>query len=132
MSDLLSAASLFLAVIGLLYSAWYKEMTDALTMTISDYKDDRGPEIHNLKVVYQTRALPLAFASGILAMILFIDLISITLEAVLLFANKGFSAIKSYDAVKTLFWVIALSSILLAVHILQVAYQLCLRWKKAY
>ena len=71
MSDLLSAASLFLAVLGLLYSAWYGEIRETLDIPAPDYKPDRGPVISKVKVAYYTRALPLVVGAATVSIILF-------------------------------------------------------------
>jgi len=51
MNDLLSAASLFLAVIGLLYSTWYDEITRALLLEAPEHKEDRRPNIKQVGFV---------------------------------------------------------------------------------
>jgi len=130
MSDLLSAASLFLAVIGLLYSAWYVEITKAIAMTVPKHKDDRGPAIRETRTAYRTRALPLAVASVTLAVVLFPDLVLIGVSAVRTVAEKGISAVKLFDAVRTLYCAIAVTSIGLGVHTSRLAWRARARWKK--
>jgi len=130
MSDLLSAASLFLAVIGLLYSVWYGEITKAIALTAPQHRDDRGPVIRETKTAYQTRALPLAMASVTLAIVLTPDLVSVAVSAFRAVSQEGVSAVNLYDAVRTLFCAIAVTSIGLAAHTLRLAWRTRARWKE--
>lgn len=130
MSDLLSAASLFLAVIGLLYSVWYGEITKAIELSAPTHREDRGPVIRNVKTVYRTRALPLAVASMTLAIILTPDFVSVVWFSFRIFSDKGISAFILFDAVKTLFCAISITSICLSAHTLRLAWQTRVHWKK--
>src|ERR1700687_3530403 len=103
MSDLLFAASLFLAALGLLYSAWYGEIRETLDIPAPDYKPDRGPLISKVKVVYYTRALPLVVGAATVSIILFPDLLRTLWSSFQAYRDRGFGAIESYDAVRTLF-----------------------------
>jgi len=130
MSDLLSAASLFLAVIGLLYSVWYGEITSAIALTAPKHKDDRGPVIRQTKTAYQTRACPLAIASLTLAIVLIPDLVSVAVSAFSTVSQEGVAAIKRFDAVRALFCAVAVTSIGLAVHTFRLAWRIRARWKE--
>lgn len=130
MSDLLSAASLFLAVVGLLYSVWYGEITKVLVRSVSEHKDDRGPIIRETRAVYLTRALPLALASLVLAVVLFPDLVAVLVSTFRTVFQKDTSAACIFDAVKALFCAIAVTSIGLAAHTLHLAWRTRSRWKK--
>lgn len=129
MSDLLSAASLFLAVIGLLYSVWYGEITMALATDVPKHREDRGSAIREMRTVYRTRALPLALASVTLAVVLIPDLVSVVLSAINAVSQEGAAAITLFDAARALFCAIAITSIGLAAHTLQLAWRIRARWK---
>ncbi|OSC31540.1 hypothetical protein B8W69_03580 [Mycobacterium vulneris] len=60
--DLLSAASLLLASVGLLFSAWQAEITSAVEVSIKGMRADRGPRISQVKQALLFRALPLLLA----------------------------------------------------------------------
>lgn len=130
MSDLLSAASLFLAVIGLLYSVWYGEITKALALGVPKHQDDRGPAIDGTRTIYRTRALPLALASITLAVVLVPDLISVVGTTLNAIAREGVSAISLFDAVRALFCAVAVTSVSLAVHTSRLAWRVRSRWKE--
>lgn len=116
MSDLLSAASLFLALIGLLYSVWYEEITRAITMHVPPHEADRGPAVRELRRVTRTRALPLFMSSILLAIVLTPDLLAVIVSGIHRAVADRFGALKHYNAVKTLFAAIAVTSIGLAIH----------------
>ncbi len=116
MSDLLSAASLFLAVIGLLYSVWYGEITTAIAMRVPTHAADRGPATRELRRVARTRALPLFMSATLLASVLMPDLIAVIYSAIRRVAFDHLGALRYYDAVRMLFAAIAVTSVGLAIH----------------
>lgn len=116
MNDLLSAASLFLAVLGLLYSAWYSEIRETLALQAPDYKDDRGPLIERVRAAYWTRAVPLAFGAVALALILTPDLVRTVWSFGAALWTVGLKTLATYDAVRTLFCAIAAMTIGFAIH----------------
>jgi hypothetical protein len=60
--DLLSAASLLVASVGLLFSVWQPEITSALAVSNKGLRADRGPRITQVKQALLYRALPLLLA----------------------------------------------------------------------
>lgn len=116
MSDLLSAASLFLAVLGLLYSAWYAEITEALNLKAPDHVEDRKPVIRRVTDAYHTRALPLAVGATCVSIILLPDLVRSLSSSWRQYRDYGVGAIASYDAVQTLFCAICAMTFGFALH----------------
>jgi hypothetical protein len=124
MNDLLSAASLFLAVLGLLYSAWYAEINECLKTTTPQFKRDRGPLISRVEIAYYKRARPLAVGAVAVSLILFPDLLRTLWSSYRVYRGQGFCAIKSYDAVRTLFCSIWAMTFVFARHALLLAKKL--------
>jgi hypothetical protein len=60
--DLLTAAGLLLATIGLVFSAWYPEMTAAIGLDAPRHRLDRDPQIATVRSALWTRAIPLLIA----------------------------------------------------------------------
>lgn len=60
--DLLSAAGLLLATLGLLFSAWHPEVTAATEVSSRGKLADRGPRIAQVKQALFFRAIPLLVA----------------------------------------------------------------------
>jgi hypothetical protein len=60
--DLLTAAGLLLATIGLVYSVWYPEMTAAIGLDPLRHRLDRDPQIATVRSALFSRAIPLLAA----------------------------------------------------------------------
>lgn len=116
MGDVLGAASLFLAVLGLLYGAWYREIVAAESMHIEPYRANRDPDIEQVKAAYESRSLPLAVGSVALALILAPSFVETLVRAVRAIAGSGLGAIHSYDVVGTLFCAVYVATVMLAIH----------------
>jgi uncharacterized BrkB/YihY/UPF0761 family membrane protein len=64
--DLRTAAGLLLATIGLVFSAWYPEMTAAIELDSPRHRVDRDPQIAVVQRALLTHAVPLLIAVLIL------------------------------------------------------------------
>jgi hypothetical protein len=124
MSDLLSAASLFLAVLGLLYSAWYSEMTSALEERLPRFAEDRSRVERKARAAYRARAIPLAVGSIVLTIILLPKFINIVSYSIGEFRERGLRTIRDYDVVSTLFCAIVVVTAGAAVHMISIAVRL--------
>lgn len=60
--DLLTAAGLLLATVGLLFSAWHPEIAAATEVSTKGKLADRGPRIAQVKQALLFRAIPLLIA----------------------------------------------------------------------
>ena len=118
MSDLLSAASLLLAVIGVLYGLWYPEIIDALDIKVPAFSEDRAKPFRQVSSILYGRAIPLAIAALGVSLIFLPNAIEIILSSVQNILNKGINAIPDYDAVKTSFCFVVLLSGAIAIHII--------------
>jgi hypothetical protein len=112
MSDVLSAASLLLAVIGLLYSAWYSELREALAVQVRPHVDDRKPEIAQVQNA-SSKALPLFLGGLVMTAVLtpvFCAAVRATIEA----AREPAS---HYDAVVAMFAAIYVTTGFMTLHL---------------
>jgi hypothetical protein len=116
-SDLLSAASLFLATLGVLYSAWYADLNAALSMQVRKFKEDRRLDIELVESTLRNRSIPLALAGVAVTLILAPAFVSIIIEGGMTWVRFGARAIMHYDAVKTLFCAVYVVTFGLAVHL---------------
>lgn len=130
MSDLLSASSLYLAVLGLLYSAWYSEIGHALTVKVPSFKEDRDAVIEVIRHTLRAKALPLALGSVVLSAILAPDAIQITIDSLDFFLAHGTLAFGSYDAVGTLYVAITMFTFALTMHMISLIIRLRQKLKK--
>lgn len=130
MSDLLSAASLLLTLMGIVYGLWYTEIVGAQNATVPLLLADRNPVRNQVKAALFAKALPLAVATTVLAAIFFPNASSIAfpwLGALLAAPAQAFS---HYNAVTVTFCFVELLSIALAVHTVWLAASLCCKLRK--
>jgi hypothetical protein len=124
MSDLLSAASLLLAVVGVLYALWYPEITAALAESVPDYKEDRVKPYRRVHSVLIGRALPLSFAALTLGLIFLPDAVRITWKSLLAYYAKPGAFQSTYGAVETAFCFVVVFALAIAGHAFVLAYKL--------
>ena len=79
--DVISAASLVLAVLTALYTLWLPDMSAALAIIPKDDKDDRGPQRTQVVTALFTKALPLGLATFTATLILMPRGITILVQA---------------------------------------------------
>ena len=107
MSDLLSAASLLLAVVGFLFSLWYGE-NQTLSADIPTHKDDRTAVRRRTTSAFWSKALPLVLTSVPAALIFSPRGLSIVFNTIHAVRQDFGAAVRSYDAVQTAFCYIVL------------------------
>lgn len=103
--DLLSAASLLLASVGLLFSVWQPEITSAMEVSSKGLRADRGPRIAQVRQALLFRALPL-----LLAVILIVGTCAPLALAVVVHALTDDLG-NTYDPIKAMFvsvWILAI------------------------
>lgn len=117
MGDILSASSLLLAIIGILYGFWYNDLANAKDTQVPEHAANcTAPRIRVSRIVW-TRALPLAVSSALLAAVFLPEAIKLVVASSRAYAEDGFS-FKSYDAVRTAFCVVVGFKIILATHLM--------------
>lgn len=84
--DVLSAASLFLTLLGLLYAAWYSEVKEASGLSPKLQLEDRPPQVRKVRAALLTRVVPLLVGSLLLVIALFGTAIAILSEGASLLA----------------------------------------------
>lgn len=109
MKDILSAASLFLAFLGLIYSVWYPEISNILKIKKrTSFTEDNIKIILKVKEILYHRAFPMTICSLLLSLILFPEMIQINFIEIL----------KNYNSVKVLFCAIEILSIVFTIHLI--------------
>lgn len=124
MTGTLSASSLLLAALALVYSQWYPEITGTLRRNESAKNKnplDREPEFHEVRQVFYQRALPLVVAALLLVLVLLPDAVRITWLSIQLYAAKGPQAIWSYSTVSTAYVLSVMLGIGFCAHLGQLA-----------
>jgi hypothetical protein len=123
MGDLLSAASLLLTVLTILYSLWLPEITEAANVPVNEFPENRK-EVHRAsRMVFLTKALTLCVSALVL-------IAAMAPPAIAIMNRPIARTIETYDAVATIFvFVIAVLG-LLSLHTIVATFQLgCHVWK---
>lgn len=118
MSDLLSAATLLLTVVGVIYSLWYGEISkaidDAPKIPPSTHPEDRAAPLKKLRDVLHSKAIPLSIASVCVTLVFLPPSAGLVFQFVHRCFQLGPSILKKYDAIATSFITVELFSISLA------------------
>jgi hypothetical protein len=100
MSDLLSASTLLLTVMTILYSLWYTEITNACALRVDDKAENRREAYIEARRVLWSKAIPLTIAALVLFAVNLPDGYAIAQHA----ANALWTKTNApYNAVRTTF-----------------------------
>jgi D-alanyl-lipoteichoic acid acyltransferase DltB (MBOAT superfamily) len=117
LSDLLSSASLLLAVLGVLYGIWYPEFIEALNVKVPKFTEDRNRPYRRVTSLLYGRAIPLSVASFVVSLIFFPDALKIIGFSIQDYQLNGFAALYDYNAVNTAYCFVIVMSIAIACYI---------------
>lgn len=127
MSDLLSAASLLLAIVGVLNGLWYAEISAALSLDLPRHKEDRQGHLSKIRSVLWGKAVPLALASLSVTLVFLPPSAMIAVDSLKGYSKHGISFLTNYDAIATSFVLVEIFAAVLAVHSISWLFKL---WKK--
>lgn len=120
MTGTLSASSLLLAALALVYSQWYPEITDTLRRN-ENAKDkhymDRKLEFDEVRQVLLYRSLPLLISTLLLVLVLLPEAIEITLSSARMYRESGLKALLDYSTVSTAYVLSVLLAAAFCVHL---------------
>lgn len=121
MADLLSAVSLLLALMGMIYGVWYSAISEALAIaeSIPRYLADAHAERRQVRHALRMRARPLAWSAGALTAVVLPDTLGIVWSSMTSLRLLGLVALRDYDAVQTALVLVALLSALFTWHLFQ-------------
>ncbi len=123
MADLLSAASLLLTVLTILYSLWYEEISRASSSNVERYAANRRADYRHARTVFVFKALPLCLAT--------VTLFGATLPPTVAIIQRPIaSSLSSYDSVSTLFVAVVCVLLFLSAHTVYSAAKLGNRVRK--
>lgn len=112
MSDILSAASLLLIIVTVLYALWYPELIIAINIEIPKHSEDRPAPLADVNKILFSRAIPLFLSSLIVSMVFVPDAINIIYEVI----NRKTEVAYKYSSVKTAICVVVFFSVGLTIH----------------
>jgi hypothetical protein len=116
MSDKLSAASLLLAIVAVLYGMWYPQLTEALRTKVPEFSADRAKPRKEVAEVRKGRAFPLMVAAVGVGVVFLPDAVAIALQSLRIAASEGLGAVRDYDSVTTAFVLVEVVSLYFAIH----------------
>jgi hypothetical protein len=119
-NDLLSGASLLLAVVSVLFGLWYADIQKAIDLdmqTVPNHRKDRSDVVSATRTAFWQKAVPLASAAALVALVFLPDAIILCVNAVRTIFDTGLrSALGNYNAVQAAFVAVELITIALAAH----------------
>ena len=125
MGELLSAASLILAVVGMLYSLWYPEIQKALDEQIPKFKEDRVKIYKAISGVLWTRSLPLAILALIVSLIFTPDTLKVSYKIYNQIATSNVDTFfREYDSVGITFCMVEIITLGIGLHVLVLSFKL--------
>jgi hypothetical protein len=117
-SNLLTSAALALAALSMFFSLWWTEVEDGLDVTIEVHRVDRGPEISKVTSKLRRRALPLAFSSCVLVVMLAPPAIAVLVDFFRSIVTHGVYALRNYNSVDAMFIAVWSATLALALMML--------------
>ena len=123
MSDILSASSLLLTVIGILYGLWYPVISDVLKGEVKAHALDNRATLECANEVFRYKVLPLLIFSSLLVVIDLPDSIHIVHRAIQLCSQHCSSIWKHYNAVYGSFLLVEIVLMFLSLHMGRLAVQ---------
>jgi hypothetical protein len=116
--DLLSAASLLLTVVGVIYGVWYTEISvavdDGAKLPPRNHPEDRAAPLRRLRRVLLSKAIPLAIASLCVAVVYLPPSLCLVVQFIHGCLIQGPAILLHYDPIGTSFIVVEFFSISLA------------------
>ena len=116
MSDRLSAASLLLAIVAVLYGMWYPQLVEALATRVPEFAADRRRPLKVVIEVRTQRALPLTLAALGVAAVFLPDTAAIVIRSLKIAADDGWRAVRDYDSVAMAFVLVEVLALYFAQH----------------
>jgi hypothetical protein len=124
MSDLLSAASLLLTVLGVVYGTWYSEIVSAIAAPVPDNAPNRGPVRQAVRAALYGKALPQALAATVLTILYLPDALTIALGGLNALRTAGSVAVHEYNAVEAAFCLVVVLTGALACYLISLVCRL--------
>jgi hypothetical protein len=131
--DVLSAASLLLAITAVLYSLWYADISAALKIEPPQHLEDAKSERRQVSGALWSRALPLAVAGVVMTAVFLPEAVRIVREWVDMARGEGlWHAVKDYEPVSLSLVLVVAGMTILSVYTILMTYGLwrLRRWLK--
>lgn len=127
--DLLAAASLLVTCITILYSIWYQDIRNAITIKSEDHKADNEKKFATLNSVLFHQAIPLTSAAILLTLI-FLPVAWNIISGILDYWRQRRFSFSDYSAVEASLFFAFIFLLLLTAHALTSVFALAANRKK--
>jgi hypothetical protein len=125
LNDLLSAASLLLAVVGIFYGLWYPEVLKSLDKPVPLHDPDKKLPYKEISTVLFSKAVPLFTSAFVISLVFLPDTVKIFIDSLLTLKTLGIAEyFASYDAVRTAFFIVEILAIAISIHALTMVMKL--------
>lgn len=128
MSDEIAVASLLMAILAILYGAWYSEIVKAVNLEVP--KHDKAINFGMVKGTLYGKCLPLLVLSILTTAVFTPSLVSIISHSILIAKDNGFDAYQRYNAVKTAFCLVIASCFLITFQMCLLTFHLVSKYNK--
>ena len=131
MNDLLSAASLLLAVVGVFYGLWYPEIIKSLDKQPPTHDEDKVLPHKEISTILFSKSVPLFISALLISLIFLPDMVKILINSLLALKTLGIAEyLASYDAVRTAFFIVEILSIAICIHACTILNRLIIHRRK--
>jgi hypothetical protein len=117
MSDKLSAASLLLTAVAIIYSLWYPDISHALKVVPKPHKLDNRADFKEVGHILAARSLPLFLISMVLVAIFAPDTIAIIRGTMDTLTSAELRTHSRYDAIAACFVAVSGLTLLFTIHL---------------
>ncbi|WP_421315098.1 hypothetical protein [Aeromonas veronii] len=124
MSDLLSASSLLMATVTILFSLWYGEIISILNKPKSKHSVDNAGLLKEVKRVLFSKAILLVMMSFSVSLTFAPNAWVILSKSWEIFKKQGFPTLETYNAVNTAFSLVFFICVGLTIYTLVLSYKL--------
>ncbi len=128
MGDAISAASLLMAVVAILYGAWYQEISCATRVTVPLH--DRYKELAIVQPALFARCLPLACMATLVVLVFLPVMVGVIWHAVTVLHDAGLQAYSLYNPARTAFCLVVMVAGAMAAHLWRMTAKLVGLWRK--
>jgi hypothetical protein len=128
MSDEIAVASLLMAILAILYGAWYSEIVKAVNLDIP--KHEKAINLGIAKEALFSKCLPLLVLSILTTAVFTPSLLSIISHSILIAKDNGFESYQKYSAVKTAFCLVIASCFLISFQMCLLSFRLVIKYNK--
>lgn len=130
MADILSATSLLLTIITVLYGLWYGEINEAINIKVSKHKEDNKCALDQVESILKFKANPLFIACLILVGTMIAEVVPIVRDGIRIIIKYRLQCFQYYDSVRMIYCIVCLFTFAILLYVSIAVYKLWNNKKK--